>query len=101
MGAGYPAFAGGISPTQTPFLSGAASPFGANPFGGNPFGGNPFGANPYANQFANQFAGLSHTSPESIESYSRQSWADPYLAARVTQTFPYLQFALPPIVSLY
>lgn len=45
--------------------------------------------------------GLSHTSAESLENYTRPTWADPYLAARVAQTFPYIQFAVPPVVSLY
>ena len=46
--------------------------------------------------------GLSHTGPEGIEGYPGAStWNDPYLAARVTQTFPYLKFAVPPIVALY
>ncbi len=45
--------------------------------------------------------GLSHTSAESLENYTRPTWADPYLAARVAQTFPYIQFAVPPVVALY
>lgn len=45
--------------------------------------------------------GLSHTSPEAIEAFPGSTWSDPYLAARVTQTFPYLKFAVPPVVALY
>lgn len=80
-------FAQGISPAQTGFFAPGMSPFGVNP-GVGQFGG-----------FAG-LSGLSHTSPESIEGYGRSPWSDPYLAAKITQTFPYLQFALPPVVSL-
>ncbi len=44
--------------------------------------------------------GLSHTSAEA-DVYARPTWADPYLAARVSQTFPYVNFALPPVVTIY
>ncbi len=59
---------------------------------GGAFGGGSMGFNP--------LLGLSHTSPEASEAY-RSTWNDPYLAARVSQTFPYIQFAVPPVVSLY
>jgi hypothetical protein len=105
--------------------------FGNNPFqaGVNPFG-NPFGqtgVNPFAQAgFGQQmplgqsplnqgFApGLSHTSgqspfgqavnplsPEAIEASQRPIWADPILTARITQTFPYAQFPVPPVVTIY
>ena len=48
----------------------------------------------------NSLLGLSHTGPEATDAY-RSTWNDPYLAAKVAQTFPYLQFAVPPVVSLY
>ena len=41
------------------------------------------------------FVGLSHTSPEV------SAWTDPFLTARIAQTFPYAQYAVPPIVSIY
>jgi hypothetical protein len=110
-------FQGFGSPGITPGLShtsGATPPFGTA-------GINPY-ANPYASfgggqagfpvgfqggmqgiptgQGINPLIGLSHTGPETIEAY-KSTWNDPYLAARVTQTFPYLQFAVPPVVSLY
>ena len=71
----------GISPVS-PFSAGAGAGF-PGTFG-------QFGA-----------FGLSHTNPESLENYPRPTWADPYLAARVAQTFPYVQFNIPPVVSLY
>lgn len=64
---------------------------GASGLGGG-FAGGPAGFNP--------LLGLSHTSPETTDAY-KSTWNDPYLAARVSQTFPYLQFAVPPVVSLY
>ena len=51
-----------------------------------------------------QFGGLSHTGAtgaEALESFGKPSWADPLLQAKVAQTFPYAQYAVPPIVSLY
>lgn len=48
--------------------------------------------------FWGQQTGLSHSSPE-LE-YARSAFSDPYLAARVTQTFPYLSLQIPPVVSL-
>ena len=114
----------GVNPVS-PYAQG----FGANPFlqtGVNPFG-NPFGqtgVNPFAQVGFGQmpigqgFApGLSHTSqspfaqagnpylsalsPEALEATARPIWADPILTARITQTFPYAQFPVPPVVSIY
>ncbi len=48
----------------------------------------------------NPYLGLSHTSPE-LEHYPRPVWADPFLAARIAQTFPYAQYAFPPVVTIY
>jgi len=54
---------------------------------------------PGAAPFASPFMGLSHTSPE--ESFARPIWADPLLTARIAQTFPYAQYPVPPVVSIY
>ncbi len=48
--------------------------------------------------------GLSHSGIAGLEAapygiYGRPIWADPMLAARVAQTFPYVQLAVPPMVS--
>ena len=81
-----------------------------NPNIGTPYLGSPYGFGQgqsqgfgqigvgQQNPFWGQQTGLSHSSPE-LE-YSRSPWADPYLAARVTQTFPYLSLQVPPVVSL-
>jgi len=50
--------------------------------------------------FATPFGGLSHSSLD-VEAYNRPTWADPFLAARVAQTFPYARYAVPPVVSIY
>jgi hypothetical protein len=117
-GSQYPqGFSGfGANPFQTgvnPF----ASPFGqtgVNPFGTAGFG-QQIGQNPLSQGFA---PGLSHTSgqspfaqatnpyltslsPEALEASVRPMWADPILTARITQTFPYAQFPVPPVVSIY
>jgi hypothetical protein len=69
----------------------------------------PFPPSPFQQQLtqspwfaqAGQIPGLSHTGGlESPESYARPLWADPLLAARVAQTFPYVQFGVPPVVSI-
>jgi hypothetical protein len=49
----------------------------------------------------NQPIGLSHTGLEAESLYNRPLWADPVLAARVAQTFPFVQLGLPPIVPVY
>lgn len=50
--------------------------------------------------FANPIGGLSHTGVD-LEGLNRASWADPFLAVKVAQTFPYVRFAVPPVVALY
>lgn len=45
------------------------------------------------------FLGLSHASPE--EAFTRPAWADPLLAVRIAQTFPYAQYPVPPVVTIY
>jgi hypothetical protein len=108
---GFPQpFGGGLS--HTPQFFGGL-PQGGNPYaawGGGQVGVNPYaawggvqggGVNPYAMPFG-QFGGLSHSSGlDSPEAYLRTTWSDPLLAARVAQTFPYAQYAVPPVVSLY
>ncbi|HXO18917.1 MAG TPA: hypothetical protein VOA87_03210 [Thermoanaerobaculia bacterium] len=87
-----------INPMITPMIYGGPQA-NVNPF--VPFGayGNPqVGWNPYV---AGLTGGLSHTGVESVEGYARPTWGDPLLAQRVVQTFPYAQFAVPPVVSLY
>jgi hypothetical protein len=85
----------GVNPyVQTPFspgfTPGLSHTSGFSPFsqGINPFGQ---GMNPY----------LSSVSPESLEGSVRPIWADPILTARITQTFPYAQFPVPPVVTIY
>ena len=96
--------------------------FGASPFGQqgvNPFGSVGFGQMPGQSPLAQGFGpGLSHStglspfaqgvnpylsgvSPESLEASVRPIWADPFLTARITQTFPYAQFPVPPVVTIY
>jgi hypothetical protein len=43
-----------------------------------------------------QNPGLSHTSPEALSPFN-----DPFIVNRIAQTFPYAQFPLPAVVSLY
>lgn len=62
----------------------------------HPAVGTPWGAAGIA-----PFGGLSHTGAETIDALSRPLWADPLLAARIAQTFPYAQVALPPVVTTY
>ena len=49
----------------------------------------------------NPYLGLSHTSPEIFEASSRAALADPFLVARIAQTFPYAQLPVPPVVTIY
>jgi hypothetical protein len=46
-------------------------------------------------------AGLTHTSPETLDAFRRPVWADPLLTARIVQTFPYAQLPAPPVVTIY
>ena len=89
---------GGINPYANPFAGIGALGLGG---GQGQFPGQTGQFPGQTGQFpgTSPFFGLSHTGPEA-ETY-RSTWNDPYLAARVTQTFPYLQFAVPPVVSLY
>lgn len=109
---GFPqVFGGGLSHTP-PFygaVQGGMNPYagfglqgGLNPYAG--IGGAAAGWNPYLAQMGQvgQFGGLSHsTGPEPLDPFARPAWNDPLLAVKVAQTFPYAQFAVPPVVTLY
>ncbi|HEV3455105.1 MAG TPA: hypothetical protein VHG32_01025 [Thermoanaerobaculia bacterium] len=107
----FPQIFGGLSHTPMPY---GVAQAGLNPylgFGGvqqpglNPYagiGGVTGGWNPYAQLGQiGQFGGLSHSGQEMPDPVGRTVWNDPWLAARVVQTFPYAQFAVPPVVTLY
>jgi len=111
----------GINPLAQAGIAGFAQPYGVQPYGGglshtSAFAQSPFSAwNPALNQMVNpmlaqqaafapfaQFGGLSHTGAEGLESFGiKPAWAEQLLQAKVAQTFPYAQYAVPPIVSLY
>lgn len=115
VGAGSPygfGFSGiGANPFTNPFTQAGVSPFGLGQTG---FGQGPVGQVPLTPGFA---PGLSHSSglspfgqgvnpylaqgPESLEASMRPIWADPILTARIVQTFPYAQYPVPPVVSIY
>jgi len=115
---GFPqVFGGGLS--HTPQFYGGVQGGGMNPYaalgvqggqgGLNPYagiGGVAPGWNPYLAQMgpgqSGPFGGLSHSSaPDPLEPFTRPGWNDPLLAVKVAQTFPYAQFAVPPVVTLY
>jgi hypothetical protein len=115
---GYPqglpqGFVPGLSHTGVPFAGAPGLPYGLGQTGamGGAFA-QPFQA-PFQQgigQYAGQSpawggglvgGGLSHTGGEGLESYNRPTWSDPLLAARLQQTFPYAQYAVPPVVTLY
>jgi len=90
--AGIPQFQAGVPPFQTPATG---------------LGYSPFGQVPSAPSF---IPGISHTTPmglnqfaapDSLETYARPLWADPLLASRIAQTFPYAQAVVPPQVAGY
>jgi len=84
---------------QVPFNAGQV-PFnvGQVPFG---IGQTPFSVSPLGNvpPFVSPYAGpgLSHTSPVGYDPYARPLWADPILAAKVAQTFPFVQLPISPV----
>jgi hypothetical protein len=59
----------------------------------------PLGVSPWTSAWPS--LGLSHTGPESQEMYGRLPLTDPFMAARIAQTFPYVQYATPPIVPVF
>ncbi|HTS02490.1 MAG TPA: hypothetical protein VMN04_08200 [Thermoanaerobaculia bacterium] len=99
--------------------AGAGIPFGQAPLGQTPYGmgfgagyapafAQPLGYQPFVAQQVpmgqgynlagyNPAIGLSHSSPESLE--TRAAWADPLVAARIAQTFPYLYYPVSPAVG--
>ena len=112
----------GIGP-GIPYGAGYGS-FGASPFAQGGAIGQGLGFSPgvLGQGFPGQgfpgqgFPGLSHTgnlpgvSPYSsgtgaegagLEGAFRPMWSDPFLTARITQTFPYAQFPAPPVVTIY
>ena len=112
-----------MSPFIPPFAyyGGLGHTFLGQPFQQQPFqqpfqqqGGWPQTQGPWGNQqtlpFAQQqpspipgigISGLSHTGNDLESAYARPLWADPMLQARVRETFPYLGYTLPPVVSLF
>ena len=95
LGMGYPSFQPFI-----PGISHTTGIFGATPafYGAGVL---PAVAPGFAPTAWNPFLGLSHTTPESFETYARPVWADPVLAARISQTFPYAGYPVPPVVPIY
>ena len=111
QGFGSNPFQTGVNPFANPFGQTSVNPFQQAGFGQQM----PIGQSPLNQGFA---PGLSHTSgqspfgqpgnpylsalsPEAIEASQRPIWADPILTARITQTFPYAQFPVPPVVTIY
>ena len=111
QGFGSNPFQAGVNPLGNPFGQTGVNPFQPAGFGQQM----PIGQSPLNQGFA---PGLSHTSgqspfgqagnpylsplsPEAIEASQRPIWADPILTARITQTFPYAQFPVPPVVTIY
>lgn len=89
------AFGAGLSHTGS-FASPLAQQLSAFPQAWNPMLQQQAAVAPFV-----PFAGLSHTGFEAIEGYAKPSWTDPVLQVKVAQTFPYAQYAVPPVVSLY
>lgn len=101
FGGGAQGFGGGLA--HTPFIPPPVGVFPpVNPLNiGGIAGGFP-SINPIPGQIPgwNVQGGLSHTGlEESI--YNRPLWSDPMLATRVAQTFPFVQYGLPPLVPVY
>jgi hypothetical protein len=105
-----PPFASGLSHSPminpqlgfNPYAGFGGAQAGINPYLG--FAGVPVGATPFQpgwNPYAASIGGLSHTGLDTLEPYGRPTWGDPLLAAKVAQTFPCVQFAVPPVVTLY
>jgi hypothetical protein len=97
-----------------PFGQAGVNPFGlASPgFPTQGFGTPGFGSQGFTPGLSHTAAGISPFShglnpyltgvgPESLETAVRPIWADPILTARISQTFPYAQFPVPPVVSIY
>lgn len=101
----------GINPLQqglNPFQQGPFGYAGAGPVGFSPYLSGVSHASPVVASPAflpgampgiSPFAGLSHSSPE--EAFARPAWADPLLAFRIAQTFPYAQYPYPAVVTVF
>lgn len=107
----------GLSHTaQGPFASPGINPLAQGPYGYT--GASSLGFSPYLAGVSHSspgfagpaflpgavpgiapFAGLSHSSPE--EAFARPAWADPLLAFRIAQTFPYAQYPFPAVVPIF
>ncbi len=72
---------------QTPYVAGLSHT--SQPGLPVPFGG------------IHPLAAYGQTPGESFELSPRPVWADPLLAARIGQTFPYAYFSIPPVVTIY
>jgi hypothetical protein len=86
----------GAGLSHTPFTPFVQQPFAQSAYG-LPVAGFPSNV-PSFPQWGQQ-GGLGHTDFEGI--YNRSVWADPMIASRVKETFPFVGYALPPVVSLY
>ena len=94
----------GINPLQQgPFGYPGAGPMGFSPFLSGVSHSSPVVASPAflpgTLPGISPFAGLSHSSPE--EAFARPAWADPLLAFRIAQTFPYAQYPYPAVVTVF
>lgn len=100
----------GIGQGQFPSGAGAfgigQGSFAPSPFINPVLAQNPalIGVAPIAPQIGMPFgqpgiAGLSHSG--TFGEGTRSVWSDPYLAAQITQTFPYAQSPVPPVMTVY
>ncbi len=101
-----PQFHGGGQTGWNPYAAQGGIQGGLNPYavqgGLNPYAGFAGAWNPYAAAATGQLGGLSHsTGVDSLDVFDRPTWSDPLLAVKVAQTFPYAQYAVPPVVTLY
>ena len=97
---GIPGWGQGLSHSAAGYGAGAGLLPGMGPGIAPGIGGQPIAFGSAQIPFFNPFLGLSHSTLEA-DPYSRQAWADPYLALKVAQTFPYARFGVPPVVTLY
>ena len=88
---------------QSPFQQQGINPM--NPMGQlNPMQTPGSGATPGLLHSNNPWLGgqgLSHTTSEQDLFSNRPLWSDPVLAARLSNTFPYAHYPVPPVVTLY
>lgn len=84
--------------TPNPFMPGISH---TNPLAGLPPGFVPPVGNVSPSWGAMSPYGISHSTGESLDALSRPIWADPILAARIAQTFPYAYAAVSPVVTIY